>query len=74
MFKAIFPCCLQTQFCNYGRCEVGNVKSLLRAVCVDGFLLRSFPDRPSTQEENINSTVERDICHGIKQLLNFKII
>lgn len=49
------------------------MERLLRAVCVDGFLLCSFPDGPSTQEENINLTEKRNTCHGTKQLLNFKI-
>lgn len=73
MFMAVFSCCLKTWFFHFGRYEVGNVKRRLGVVCVDGFLLCSFPDGPSVREENINLMEERNTCHGTKQILNFKI-
>lgn len=71
-FKAVFPCCLQTWICHCDRCEVGNVKRLLGAVCVDDFVLCSYPDVPSTWEESFNLMEGRNTsCH--RTAAEFKI-
>lgn len=73
MLKAVLFTCLNTCFFYLGKYEVGNVKRLLGAICVNSFLLCSFPDGPPAREKNINLTKERNTCHGTKHILNFKI-